>query len=275
MTEPTLLGWYSRVDHTERFGGLAGHACAAHLAAGDAEDALIPLDRGRGLLLAPVWGLASRAEALPDRDLKLYREALWSSFRADQAVEAATDPLAAGPLAPRASLTDRGYVDPREHRQAAGRILAVHTSRLAPQRVDVKALAGRLGTGAAVAINVTALRGDALIVTSQGVEAVPLPGLTPDAAESYAQRLHKAVVNRTEESLVVLDEVTRWIWDTLAAPCWSNWQRSRACFCTGSAGTTTQCERRTAGQSGMASSLSWCRGSWPENVGVVCAMGAQ
>ncbi len=218
MTEPTLLGWYSRVDHIEHFGGLARHACAAHLAAGRAEDALAALDRGRGLLLAPVWGLASRAADLPEEDLKLYREAVWSSFRADQAGEAVADPFVAGPLAPAGPPAEGAYADPREHRRAAGRILAAHASRLAPRGVDLRALSARLGTRAAVALNVTALRADALIVTSHGVEAVRLPGLTADEAESYAQRLHRVVVDHSRESLAVLDELTRRLWDAVAAP---------------------------------------------------------
>ncbi|MFG2335618.1 CHAT domain-containing protein [Streptomyces yangpuensis] len=232
MTEPTLLGWYSRADHVEQFGGLAGEACAAYLEAERPEEALAVLDRGRSLLLAPVWGLASRAAALPEKDLRLYREAVWSSFRADQAAEAEQVTLAPRPLDPppspgpsRVRPTDPAatgsggaYTDAREHRRAAGRILAAYGSRLAPADVDVKALSSQLGESAVVALNVTALRADALIVTSGGVEALPLPRLTPEDVEKYAARLHVATDARDEESLDVLDEITRWLWDDLAAP---------------------------------------------------------
>lgn len=221
MTEPTLLGWYSRIDHIEQFGGLAVNACAAHLSAGRPEEALAVLDRGRGLLLAPVWGLASRAAGLPEQDLKLYREAVWSSFRSDQAAEATTSSLAAGPFtspAPSAGPDQQGYSDPREHRQAAGRILAAHASKLAPAGIDIEALARRLGSGAAVALSTTALRSDALILTAKGIEVVPLPGMAPDAAETYSRRLHIAAKARTDESVTVFQEVTGWLWESLAAP---------------------------------------------------------
>ncbi|WP_371681498.1 CHAT domain-containing protein [Streptomyces sp. NBC_01276] len=232
MTEPTLLGWHSRADHVEQFGGLAGQACAAYLQAGRPEDALAVLDRGRSLLLAPVWGLASRATALPEKDLRLYREAVWSSFRADQAAEAeqvtlaprpldpppSPGPSRAQPTGPAATESGGAYTDAREHRRAAGRILAAYGSRLAPADVDVKALSSRLGESAVVALNVTALRADALIVTSGGVEALSLPRLTPEAVETYAARLQVATAARDEESLDVLDEITRRLWDDLAAP---------------------------------------------------------
>ncbi|MFJ6782518.1 CHAT domain-containing protein [Streptomyces yangpuensis] len=232
MTEPTLLGWHSRADHVEQFGGLAGQACAAYLEAERPEEALAVLDRGRSLLLAPVWGLASRATDLPEKDLQLYREAVWSSFRADQAAEAEQVTLAPRPLDPPPSpgpsraqpaeppAADVGgaYTDAREHRRAAARILAAHGSRLAPADVDVKALSARLGESAVVALNVTALRADALIVTSGGVEALSLPRLMPEAVETYAARLQAATAARDEESLDVLDEITRRLWDDLAAP---------------------------------------------------------
>ncbi|MFD5623962.1 CHAT domain-containing protein [Streptomyces yangpuensis] len=232
MTEPTLLGWHSRADHVEQFGGLAGQACAAYLEAGRPEEALAVLDRGRSLLLAPVWGLASRATALPEKDLQLYREAVWSSFRADQAAEAeqvtlaprpldpppSPGPSRARPTAPTATGSGGAYTDAREHRRAAGRILAAHGSRLAPADVDVKALSSQLGDSAVVALNVTALRADALIVTSGGVDALSLPRLMPEAVERYAARLQVATDARDEESLDVLDEITRWLWDDLAAP---------------------------------------------------------
>ncbi|MGZ9931660.1 CHAT domain-containing protein [Streptomyces sp. NC-S4] len=231
MTEPTLLGWHSRADHVEQFGGLAGQACAAYLQAGRPEEALAVLDRGRNLLLAPVWGLASRAAALPEKDLRLYREAVWSSFRADQAAEAEQVTLAPRPLDPPPSpgpsrvrpadpaATGSGaYTDAREHRRAAGRILAAHGSRLAPADVDVKALSSQLGDSAVVALNVTTLRADALIVTSGGVEALSLPRLMPEDVETYAARLQVATDARDEESLDELDEITRWLWDDLAAP---------------------------------------------------------
>ncbi|MET8754583.1 CHAT domain-containing protein [Streptomyces sp. NPDC004667] len=227
MTEPTLLGWHSRADHVEQFHGLAGQACAAHLEAGRPEDALTILDRGRSLLLAPAWGLASRATGLPEKDLRLYREAIWSSFRADQAAEAEQVTLTPRPLdpppsprPPHAQPTEPtgAYTDAREHRRAAGRILTAHGPRLAPADVDIKALSSHLGASAVVALNITTLRADALILTSAGVEALPLPRLTPDATETYAARLQAATAAGDEDSLDTLDEITRRLWDDLAAP---------------------------------------------------------
>ncbi|MGW1637400.1 CHAT domain-containing protein [Streptomyces lavendulae] len=228
MTEPTLLGWHSRADHIEQFHGLAAQACTAHLQAGRPEDALTILDRARSMLLAPAWGLASRATGLPEKELRLYREAVWSSFRADQAAEAEHVTLTPRPLDPPPShphpteptTTNPGgtHTDAREHRRAASRILAAHKARLAPTDIDLKALSSHLGTDAVIALNVTALRADALILTNEGVDALSLPRLTPDDIETYATRLQTATAARDEESLDALDDITRRLWDDLAAP---------------------------------------------------------
>ncbi|MFE0699760.1 CHAT domain-containing protein [Streptomyces sp. NPDC058872] len=219
--EPTLLGWEDRRGQLDRFDGLAAQACAVHLDAGRPGDALAVLDRGRGMLIAPLWRLGSRADGLPAAVLARYREAVWSAHLADEAASAASQtlvPQLLAPAAPEDPVRHRSEDDPRELRREAARLLAEHAADLPPAHADPEALAAKLGTTAVVAVNLSSWRSDALVTTSFGTVPLRLPELDPDVAHDHALRLQRATTERSAESLSVMDGTVRWLWDVLAGP---------------------------------------------------------
>ncbi|MFI9586587.1 CHAT domain-containing protein [Streptomyces sp. NPDC052236] len=217
MTEPTLLGWESRAEHLEQFGGIANRACAVRLNAGSADEALAVLDRGRGVLLAPAWSLRSCADSLPADEARRYREAMWSSFAEDRVAEAATT---SNGFVVRAAVSatpavGTGEAERRRARNARQTAAALRRSYAA---VDLDALCGRLGTAAAVTVNVAEERSDAFVTTASGTHLVQLPGLKVDEVWRQAARLQDAVSERSVASVAVCHKVTRWLWDVLAEP---------------------------------------------------------
>jgi hypothetical protein len=162
--------------------GLASNAAATALAAGDPPRALAVLERGRSVLWTQQLRLRSSFDQVRDAAPELHRKL------AELAGQLGTDPAAAGdPAGPAARVSG-------ERRQ---RLAAAWDETLA----QVRALPGLAGTlrppdaaelavvaagGPAVVLNVSEIRSDALILTSQGVTVLPLPGVTPDAVRQQA-----------------------------------------------------------------------------------------
>jgi tetratricopeptide (TPR) repeat protein len=68
-------------------------------------------------------------------------------------------------------------------------------------------------TGGPIAVlNVSGYRSDALLLTSEGIESVPLPGLTPDAVRARVLSLHHGPVSKE------LPPALDWLWETVAGP---------------------------------------------------------
>ena len=66
--------------------------------------------------------------------------------------------------------------------------------------------------GPVIVLNVSNYRSDALLLTSGGIQNVPLPGLTPDAVRERVRSLQRTSIDA--ELPAVLD----WLWDTVAGP---------------------------------------------------------
>ena len=66
--------------------------------------------------------------------------------------------------------------------------------------------------GPIAVLNVSGYRSDALLLTADGIQGVPLPGLTPDAVRARVLSLQRETVS--EELPQVLD----WLWETVAGP---------------------------------------------------------
>ncbi|MFC6082637.1 CHAT domain-containing protein [Sphaerisporangium aureirubrum] len=73
--------------------------------------------------------------------------------------------------------------------------------------------------GPVVMVNVSAWRCDALIVTTEGVRAVPLPGLSlASAQERLGEYLRVVTGDGLEEREAVLTSTLGWLWDAVAEP---------------------------------------------------------
>lgn len=89
-----------------------------------------------------------------------------------------------------------------------------------PSAAELPSLAA---SGPVVTLTVSRHRADALVLTGQGVIAVPLPGLTPNALLEQAAAFQEALVQAQEEGADPaaqnrLHEVLGWLWDTVAGP---------------------------------------------------------
>ncbi len=183
-----LVVWHGlpravREEQLARLPGLASEAAASALAAGDAQRALSVLERGRSVLWTQHLHLRSSFDDVRDAAPGLHRRL------ADLAAELGSDGLAADVHMPAQAAPGAG-----DRRQ---RLAAAWDETLA----QVRALPGLAGTlrppsaeelarSAAdtpvAVLNVSGIRSDALILTSQGITVLPLPGVTPEAIRQRA-----------------------------------------------------------------------------------------
>ncbi|GAA3908890.1 CHAT domain-containing protein [Streptomyces lacrimifluminis] len=87
-------------------------------------------------------------------------------------------------------------------------------------------LVAQAGDGPIVVFNTSTYRTDALLVTSAGVTAVPLPGASHDTLINQINNFHRALrtasAGATSRARMAaqkqLSQVLRWLWDTIAEP---------------------------------------------------------
>lgn len=80
---------------------------------------------------------------------------------------------------------------------------------------DLQELTAQAAYGPVVVLNVAELRSDALLVTSGGVRALPLPALTADTAADAAEHLHQSIQAFDAEGML---QVLDWLWSTITRP---------------------------------------------------------
>ncbi|WP_274912080.1 CHAT domain-containing protein [Streptomyces sp. WZ-12] len=194
--------------------GLAADAAAAVLTAGGPDAparALEVLERARGTLLTSALGFHGEDETLRATAPQL------AARLAELRIALATVPAASDR---RHQLAEQWGALLAEIRHLPGLDGFRRPPRLAALR---PAAAG----GPVVTVNTSPLRCDALILTSSGVTAVPLPALSYDEAQTRAARFAEAW--RTAESpdaapaarhaaQAYLRATLEWLWDTTAAP---------------------------------------------------------
>ncbi len=182
-----LVVWHglpraAREDQLARLPGLASNAAASALAAGDPPRALAVLERGRSVLWTQQLRLRSSFDQVRDAAPELHRKL------AELAGQLGADPAADGdPAGPAA----RGTGERRQQLAAAWDETLTQVRSLPGlagtlRAPDAAELAGCASGGPAVVLNVSEIRSDALIQTSQGVTVLPLPGLTLDAVRQQA-----------------------------------------------------------------------------------------
>lgn len=188
--------------------GAASEAAAAYIDLGDLDSAVDVLEQGRALLLR--YALQRSADLTHVR-----RESPALAERYAAAVGILSRPVGEhdDTLAPRPAANYRAAH--RELDEVIGLIrrLPGLTGFGLRRRVDDIAFDDLPGT--VVVINVADQRCDALIVDSDGIVQLPLPGLDPDEAAAQARRFTTAVTDRNDYAARA---VLAWVWDVVAEP---------------------------------------------------------
>ncbi|ARZ66002.1 hypothetical protein SMD11_0336 [Streptomyces albireticuli] len=241
VAELPLLAWHGlaredRLDALGRAAGLAGDAAAVALNAGRPQEAVQLLEQGRGVLLAQALDARDDMTALRERapGLAARIREVRALLDADPDTRSASDPdqAAIGTDPARAVREQRAAAE--RHRELAREMdELVRRARELPGLEDFLRLpsAERLRAAAAngpvVVVNTSALRCDALVVTRDGLRAVPLPELAlkgPGGLEERTGALLDALASaggspagawRAQRMLV---RTLGWLWDAVAAP---------------------------------------------------------
>lgn len=176
-----LVVWHglprvAREAQLARLPGLASDAAASALAAGDTQRALSVLERGRSVLWTQHLRLRSSFDDIRDAAPDLHQRL------AGLAAELGTgdpvaDGLTAGHTAPGAGERYQRLAAAWDETLAQVRALPGLAGTLRPPSAEE--LAGCAADTPVVVLNVSEIRSDALILTSEGVTVLPLPGATP------------------------------------------------------------------------------------------------
>jgi tetratricopeptide (TPR) repeat protein len=207
-----LVAWLGlERDDQERllsqFAGLASAAAACAVAVGDPGTAVELLEQGRGVLLtqatntgAPSDIVRVRAPELAERLVALHGSL--ASTSSERTREGALD---------RQSLAAEreGVLD--QIRKTPGL-----TAFLDPPGID--SLRATLGNRIVVAINVSAYRCDALVLTSTATHVVPLPDLRAADALARSAGLVAALEDGDEIEQTPILDTLGWLWDTVVGP---------------------------------------------------------
>ncbi|OKJ78515.1 CHAT domain-containing protein [Streptomyces sp. CB02460] len=216
----------ARVDQEARLGGtdgLASDAAALALEAGAPERALALLEQGRGVLLGQ--GLENRADVSRLHALDPARAAEFERVRDELSAPPALAPSPDGPPGAGESAEARHALARRWDRLLAEvRELPGLADFLRPP--SVPELLSAAEGGPVVVVNVSTYRCDALVVTSTGIDVVPLPGLTRDTvagwAAEYVDGVDTAYGARGKDEAVAmmrtLSGTLGRLWDTVAEP---------------------------------------------------------
>ncbi|WP_371786269.1 CHAT domain-containing protein [Streptosporangium subroseum] len=179
-------------------GPLAEDGAACAVRSGDPELALRLLEQGRGILLGQALDDRSDVSALRRRSAEL-------ADRFERLRDRLGDP-AVGTDAARIRLA-------RQWQELLDEI------RSAPDWSDflrpppLSGLLPQAGRGPIAVINLSSYGSDALLVSTGGVQAVPLPDLTPEALIDVI-----AVFWERQRAMGDISEVLHWLWDAVAEP---------------------------------------------------------
>jgi tetratricopeptide (TPR) repeat protein len=215
-----------RVDQEQRLTEMAGigsEATACCLQAGETARAIELWEQGRGVLLAQALDARSDVTALAERDPRLAER--FCAVRDQLEVHAASAVVDAAAASPQldserrrrlASEFDAVVAEIRGLPDFGGFLLPPPIAELMPAARD----------GPVVLINVSELRSDALLLTAEGTDVLPLavtPGVVHEhviaflTARELAQdpKAGPAVRARGEQEMTT---VLEWLWDTIAGP---------------------------------------------------------
>ncbi|MEU4767545.1 CHAT domain-containing protein [Actinosynnema sp. NPDC023794] len=216
-----VLAWHGLHRHDQErqlvdLVGVASHAAATALAAGRPERAVELLEQGRSVLWSQLLDLRTDFVALRDARPDLAR-------RLDELREGLERTSTDDAVDPTPAARDRRMTLARHWDETVAEVrrLPGLADFLRPR--PCAELLGAAAGGPVVIVNVSRLRCDALIVTTDEVEVVPLPDLTSTAASEHADRLAAAGSSATDlagvvEHNTVLNDVLTWLWRVVAQP---------------------------------------------------------
>lgn len=225
-TAPRELNRWDQQHTLRQFSGLAAEAAARALEAGaEPAHALRLLEEGRAVLLGQL--LATRGDLAGLREREPGLAARFERLRGRLDDAALHDPLQSvtlgDPLRPTGVEARRRMAAELTETLAQIRALDGFASFLLPP--DDAELRAQAAEGTIVVLNVTPLRSDALLLTSDGVTHLPLPDLDPDTLAGRAADFHRALARTTDPAesaraaaQQTLHDVLGWLWDVAAGP---------------------------------------------------------
>lgn len=186
-----------------RFAGLAADAAACALDAGDPEGAVIMLESGRCVLAAQA--LDSRGDLTELREQAPELAAEFEALGAEFETDTSRDRLAlAGEL-----------------EELAARIRELPGLDRFLRPPSLADLTAQAHEGPVVYVNVSGYRCDAVILTPDGVQVRPLPGLSSEALGQRVREFRAALAAEPDQRLSAertIHETLEWLWDTVAGP---------------------------------------------------------
>lgn len=235
---PRIASWYSyRADRQymlSRLGGSAGTAAALVLGARRgtarqrAERAFQVLESGRAVLLGHTLGTRGDLAELSRTEPGLVRRFKEARRRVEHPVPNGSPPVGDSDIAAQAAW--RGRTAREQRRRAAE--LAELTRQVRARLTDfgkpptLDEARAEAAEGAVVILNVSPLRSDALLLTSEGITSVELTALTPKTVAERVSAFRTAVdtvaANGGFAELLaaqdVLTSLLGWLWDAVAEP---------------------------------------------------------
>jgi len=215
---PPTLSRKNQQHNASETSGLASLAASISLASDDAADeALELLELGRGVMATLRLNLRSDISALEAANPALADQFLYVR---DQLNSSTTESLT----------THEAISNAQSHRNIIGRqfddllseircLSGFERFLLAPPESELKKLAQ---DGPIILFNVSEIRSDALIVTTEGVDCMHLPALHRSSVEKHAEIFLDAVSNFNPGSFAQsnrkLKEVLEWLWDAAVGP---------------------------------------------------------
>ncbi len=181
LAVPWELGRADQEFQLAKFAGLGSDAAAVALQAGDVESAVEMFEQGRAILFSralhsrsDITELRENHEALADRFVRRRN----SLSEPDAQHENLTTGGKAESATPKPGVkTRRAAAAEFESVVSEIRALPGFEHFLAPRKIDD--LLSAADQGPVVLMNIAALRSDALVITSGGVESIPLPDVGP------------------------------------------------------------------------------------------------
>lgn len=194
-----------------RLAGLARNAAALAVASGSPQRAVELLELGRTVLTSQALDGRTDLSELREHDPALADRFELLSAR----IEGVGNPAAED---------RRSWADELDAVVARVRALpGLERFLLPPVAADLTA---GTAAGPIVLVNVSPHRCDALLVTPDGIRALPLPDLTPDRLTEVVARFLPAVRddvtsmfrNRQERAETIIADTLAWLWDAVAGP---------------------------------------------------------
>lgn len=212
------------LQQLEPFSGLAAAAGAAAARCGDAAGALEVLERGRGLLIGRALDVRGDLYRLSEEHPPLAEQL---RVLADELAGAVDRPAPDTAEAARPGSADGAYQHARRWDEsiAAIRRLPGFATFMAP--VEVADLLEAAADGPVVTVNVSPHGCHALVLTTAGVTALPLPDLSAQGVVDHVNVFHGALPfaelmpDDLEASIAAqapLRQTLGWLWDVVARP---------------------------------------------------------